>query len=137
MGHSKTVRPSSRTRNLEYISIENKHQSICQETYQISANVSLPECATVFKNFKTFYPADSYYNGPNGGSTDDPFALDGSTGNDEGMSSTTMLLTLFLILIVTMMYQMSKNSKKNQETQICKPMNTENNDRHFDPPPID
>jgi hypothetical protein len=78
------------------------------------------------------------YFGPNGGSADDPFALDGSQSSDGGISSTTMLLTLLLILMATLYYQMSKNTKKkNQETLICKPMNTENNDRHFDPPPID
>merc|ERR1711997_62466 len=53
---------------------------------------------------------DSNFNGPNGGTADDPFALD-NTEHDGGMSSTTMLLTLFLVLIVTIMYQMSKNTK--------------------------
>eukprot|EP00483_Globobulimina_turgida_P013203 UN13227 len=80
---------------------------------------------------------DSYYNGPNGGTPDDPFALDGTSGGIEGLSSTTLLLTLFLILIIGMLYQIGRNTKKIQETVDCTPPNRDRNDRNFDPPEID
>mmetsp|Transcript_28483 Transcript_28483/g.25145 ORF Transcript_28483/g.25145 Transcript_28483/m.25145 type:complete len:114 (-) Transcript_28483:340-681(-) len=82
---------------------------------------------------------DSYYNGPNGGTPDDPFALDGTSGgNDGGLSSTTLLMTMFLILIIGVLFSMQKNTKKAEpETVDCRPINSDRNDRNFDPPEID
>eukprot|EP01083_Nonionella_stella_P034312 93931_1 len=79
---------------------------------------------------------DSYYNGPNGATTDDPYALDGTSSN-EGISSTTLLLALFLILIVGMFYQIGRNTKRTRDTVDCTPINGDRNDRNFDPPAVD
>ena len=68
----------------------------------------------------------------------DPFALDGSSGGNEGLSSTTLLLTMFLILIIGVLFQMHRNTKKiGEDTVDCQPLNRDRNDRNFDPPPID
>eukprot|EP01083_Nonionella_stella_P035441 96702_1 len=80
---------------------------------------------------------DSYYNGPNGGSANDPFALDGTSGHDDGISSTTLLLTLFLLLTIGLMFQMGRNTKRIPDTVDCRPLNEDRNDRNFDPPAVD
>eukprot|EP01084_Bolivina_argentea_P084785 153299_1 len=80
---------------------------------------------------------DSYYNGPNGGSSTDPFALDGTSGGNDGLSSTTLLLALFLILIVGVLFNIGRNTKKIEETVDCGPSNRDRNDRDFNPPPVD
>jgi len=80
---------------------------------------------------------DGYFNGPNGGNPNDPFALGGPSGGDDGLSSTTLLLTMFLILIVGVLFSLNRNTKKAEDTVDCQPLDSDRNDRHFDPPPID
>lgn len=68
----------------------------------------------------------------------DPFALDGTNGNnDGGISSTTLLMTMFLILIIGVLFQIQKNTKRMPDTVECQPLNRDRNDRDFDPPEID
>ena len=62
--------------------------------------------------------------------------MDGTSGGNDGLSSTTLLLTLFLVLIIGLLFQVSKNTKKIEDTVDCTPRNRDN-DRDFNPPPID
>eukprot|EP00485_Elphidium_margaritaceum_P004037 CAMPEP_0202689218 /NCGR_PEP_ID=MMETSP1385-20130828/4532_1 /ASSEMBLY_ACC=CAM_ASM_000861 /TAXON_ID=933848 /ORGANISM="Elphidium margaritaceum" /LENGTH=110 /DNA_ID=CAMNT_0049344321 /DNA_START=113 /DNA_END=445 /DNA_ORIENTATION=+ len=79
---------------------------------------------------------DSFYNGPNGGHTNDPFALDGTSGDTELFSSTTLLCTLFLILILGVLMAKQRTLKRD-ETPSCSPLHADRNDRRFDPPEVD
>ena len=65
--------------------------------------------------------------------------MDGTHGgNDGGLSSDTLLMTMFLILIIGVLFQMQRNTKKAEpDTVDCRPINRDRNDRNFDPPEID
>ena len=65
--------------------------------------------------------------------------MDGTNGgNDGGLTSTTLLMTLFLILIIGVLFNTQRNTKKAEpDTVDCRPLNNDRNDRNFDPPEID
>ena len=67
----------------------------------------------------------------------DPFALDGTAGGGDGVSTTNLLLALFMMLIVGVMLQMGRSTRKVEDTVDCRPMNRDRNDRDFEPPEID